>query len=710
MVRVSRILMAVVVGLFVVCGIHTSACAQTAISYGDTVESTIDPYDEVEEYTFAGGADDAITVRFAKNSGRLYLKAELYDANDTLLTSSTSGQLDETLSNTENHTIKVFTYSGTYTGNYSLSLQSVTDPGQATALSFGQSRGEELSLKAEILTYTISADADDTIAVRTAKEIGGPAYLNPYLELFNLNGTRISYVTNGVMDKTVNATATYCLLLTDGGRNGDGYLSLSIQRTNNASEATELSYGQTTANNITQSAGMESYTFEANASDTLTFRIARHIDEGTYFTPTMDIYAPNGTQIGNPACIGRSCSYSTQVASDGEYCLLVTDYGFNGLGNYSLTTQRLNNPAGYTELEFGDTEQDIIDAPATIDTFVFAANASDKLIFQIGEVSEEDGYFDFKLELYNQTGGNLVNSTNDTLTYTLPSAQNYSVLVTDSGMNGVGFYDVTLQRSNNPGNLEILAYNTTSDGDIDHFSQMYAYRITANASENITICSDERYETDGIFDTHMELFNDSGVLLDDEKSSLQYTFASAGTYYILMSDYAHNGIGGYRFKVVQGNFSCTEIDLVEPDVYLRAPDEGEIIESGHNYSITWDSDDRFEIDRHDVYLSTDSGLTYNITIASNLSGGSGSYTWSVPANLSTTRARINVTATDGQKNTGFDTNNGDFIIINTTLPANMTNMTYRYDAGNRLVESSDGTTTCNYTYDALGNRLNLTTY
>ncbi|MBI3949103.1 MAG: PKD domain-containing protein [Acidobacteria bacterium] len=99
-----------------------------------------------------------------------------------------------------------------------------------------------------------------------------------------------------------------------------------------------------------------------------------------------------------------------------------------------------------------------------------------------------------------------------------------------------------------------------------------------------------------------------------------------------------------------------------PTVRVIAPNGGETIMAGSTFTIRWMSSDNIGIVSHDIFLSTDGGQNYNITIQTGLPGTDQSFDWSVPSNLSTTRGRIRVVARDTDGLTGQDNSDGNFTI------------------------------------------------
>lgn len=106
---------------------------------------------------------------------------------------------------------------------------------------------------------------------------------------------------------------------------------------------------------------------------------------------------------------------------------------------------------------------------------------------------------------------------------------------------------------------------------------------------------------------------------------------------------------------------------VAPVVEVTSPNGGEKAKHGKTFTIAWfASNSTFggsSIESQDIELSTDSGVTYSTTIASNLSGDVRSFDWSVPVDLERGKVyRVRVTARDSNGNTGSDASDSNFKI------------------------------------------------
>lgn len=100
-------------------------------------------------------------------------------------------------------------------------------------------------------------------------------------------------------------------------------------------------------------------------------------------------------------------------------------------------------------------------------------------------------------------------------------------------------------------------------------------------------------------------------------------------------------------------------DTTPPVVTVIAPNGGQVLVGNSSTTVLWSATDASGIGAIDLYLSDDSGLTFN-PVALGLSN-TGSYAW-FPANRPTALAVLRVIATDNAFNTGHDDSNTVFTI------------------------------------------------
>jgi len=110
-----------------------------------------------------------------------------------------------------------------------------------------------------------------------------------------------------------------------------------------------------------------------------------------------------------------------------------------------------------------------------------------------------------------------------------------------------------------------------------------------------------------------------------------------------------------------------------PTVTVTDPDGGETIASGATFPITWTATDpngNDTIQRFEIRLSTDAGVTFNEIIASNVPNTPDTeetFDWTVRPGINTTTARIRVIAFDNASGQGQDDSNENFTITDNTV-------------------------------------------
>jgi hypothetical protein len=108
------------------------------------------------------------------------------------------------------------------------------------------------------------------------------------------------------------------------------------------------------------------------------------------------------------------------------------------------------------------------------------------------------------------------------------------------------------------------------------------------------------------------------------------------------------------------------IDSTAPSATLTAPDGGELLQGGANYTITWNASDvKFGSLPIALYYSTDGGVSFSYTITS-ATENDGAFTWTVPE-LDNAHVRVRVVATDLAGHSSHDDSDADFT-VDSTLP------------------------------------------
>jgi YD repeat-containing protein len=331
MIKLLRILALFLIPVCVLVLSNNSVLAQTPIIYGQTVTGSISAAAEIDEFTFAGTIGDKITIRFARTNGTFLPYVELLNSSGTQITSSNSGLIDATLSATETLKIAIRDNDTTNTGDYSLSIQCVNNPTGGAALAFGQTVTGNIDSFAKIITYTITAEANDTLRVAYARLTQSSGSFDFNLELYNSAGDLVMSSSDGLLETTAVSAGIYSLLVTDYSRNGTGTYELTLQRSNNPAGAIDAIYDAVIEDSIGTVTQFKVYKVTALAQDVITFCSA--VKQGT---ANFDVYAELFDTAGN-RLISNIGSVKHTFTDSGTFYLFISDYNRDGTGIFKYT-------------------------------------------------------------------------------------------------------------------------------------------------------------------------------------------------------------------------------------------------------------------------------------------------------------------------------------------------------------------------------------
>ncbi len=261
---------------------------------GQVTTGTISAASQTNSYTFAGSAGNVVIFTAAGSgiSPAIYL----YNSKGVLLTSAravfANGNCDGgatvelstfKLPANDTYTVDINDCSLTNAGNYSLYFQFTNAPAGSVTLPYAQTTSGSIASSSQSNTYTISATAGDLLDFTL---VGSG--ISPKLRIYDAstgglltstaplfaNGNCDGGATIELNSFVVPNTGSYTILVGDCSDVNSGNYEVYIQRTDNPSGPSILSYGQTKSDSITAPAQSNTYTFSANAGDYIDFTLA----------------------------------------------------------------------------------------------------------------------------------------------------------------------------------------------------------------------------------------------------------------------------------------------------------------------------------------------------------------------------------------------------------------------------------------------------
>ncbi|MDD5194774.1 MAG: hypothetical protein PHQ96_03750 [Candidatus Omnitrophica bacterium] len=393
----------------------------------------------------------------------------------------------------------------------------------ATPISYGQILPGSISAANEKDEFTFSGTSGTVIAVLAAKTQGD---LVPYLELYNPSGTKVqeNYIT--ILGYPLQANGTFKIVLRDYQNTNTGNYEICLYKINSPAGATSLNFDQTVSAQLTSPVKVDAYKFTtAAAGEKVFLSLSIPSASSPNFYPNAFLCDAQGVLVAQSDYAGV---LSKTLSTSGTFYLFIGNGALSGTGSYQFTLSRWQAPAVFTDINFGQTSSGSLSSPTEIKTFRFSASAGDKVYISTGMLFLNQGDFQPVVELFDAAGNLLTPTDYYPMLYSFSNSGNFYIMVRDNYHNGVGLFEFTLQRTNNPANLKSLNYGQLIEDPIEVVTGINAYGLNATIGDNITLCSGIKAETQGDFGCNFELFNTSGGRQVDAYGSLKYTFAASG--------------------------------------------------------------------------------------------------------------------------------------------------------------------------------------
>ena len=436
----------------------------TPITFGQTISGSIDPSTEIDFYTFSANAGDTVIIRLDRTSGSLYPEVRLYAPNGSLLDSQwsygSSIDIQHTLPETGKYMIWVFDHGISYTGGYGIFVQRTNDPGTDTPIAFGETISASINVTGDVDTYTFSANAGDTVLVTMSVT---STVVEPQIRLYGPDGTELAesysedYTTE--ISHTLNQTGQYTVLACDYNRNDTGGYGIFVQRTNDPGTDTPIAFGETISASINVTGDVDTYTFSANAGDTVLVTMSV---TSTVVEPQIRLYGPDGTELAESYSEDYTTEISHTLNQTGQYTVLTCDYNRNDTGGYTIFLKEII----FEELALGVPYIGSI-TQGDWQRFYVAVEAGINLLVTL-EPESLTGAF----ELYGSYGQSPSESDHDFVTKRESVWGNYELLIapTEAGTYYFAVYGKSVEGT--------VSYQITAS-DVDrHVSDIYPKILT----------------------------------------------------------------------------------------------------------------------------------------------------------------------------------------------------------------------------------------
>jgi len=287
--------------------------------------------------------------------------------------------------------------------------------------------------------------------------------------------------------------------------------------------AVPLNFGQSVAGSIEQGNEVDGYFFDAVAGDRVKVRFARTSASGFSLSLRID------DRFGSPvaASVGSFGELDATVPLSGRYYLSVRGPGA-ATGTYQLTLQRTVNPGNVEAVTIGDSVARSTVFWTEVDVFEFAGTAGENLFLRFARTSASG--FSLQLDLRDSTGI-LVDSSgpssSGTFETSIASTGQYFLWVYNPGLelgNGgaTGSYQVTLERTVNPVNVELISIGDSIARSTSFWTEIDVFEFAGAGGDDLFVRF-ARTSASG-FSLQVDLRDSSGALVASSGPASSGTF------------------------------------------------------------------------------------------------------------------------------------------------------------------------------------------
>ena len=319
---------------------------------------------------------------------------------------------------------------------------------------------------------------------------------------------------------------------------------------------------------------IDTYTFNAQTGDMLSFRVLRLSGLAPYLT--LAIYGPDGHALNvDPKTNRLSYTQINNVYSrvdltspvTGTLTALVFEPTGGYGGNYFISTIKVNGGCGGPAVTCGAYQDSQITTPLSIGSYTLNAVQGDVWQFRVAR-PDTSGTFAPYVEVYDAQGnrvgtagpvsasGHAAASGN----VAIPSTGTYSVLVQAPLDGSTGGYTLAAANLTKPCAEQALGCSTIVDGSISGLLRSHIYSLPASAGDNYLIRLLQPNPS-SLFRPRVDVYDARGTSVQFVTSSdlqrANFTSPADGTYTAIVTDsYDASQSGNYSMSLLRLNRPC----------------------------------------------------------------------------------------------------------------------------------------------------------
>ncbi len=563
------------------------------ISYGESIESSLEVASDLDHYTFNGTEGDIITLQLNDFSILQASQFRLYNPDGSLAieVQPENGGIgnallqDFYLDQTGTYSLMVSDVGGNDTGDYVFTLESVNTPGNSVPINYGESIESSLEVASDLDHYTFNGTEGDIITLQ----------LNDFsilqasqFRLYNPDGSLAIEVQpeNGgignalLQDFDLDQTGTYSLMVSDVGGNDTGDYVFTLESVNTPGNSVPINYGESIESSLEVASDLDHYTFNGTEGDIITLQLN---DFSILQASQFRLYNPDGSlaievQPENGG-IGNALLQDFDLDQTGTYSLMVSDVGGNDTGDYVFTLESVNTPGNSVPINYGESIESSLEVASDLDHYTFNGTEGDIITLQLNDFSilqasqfrlyNPDGSLAIEVQPENGGIGNALLQDFD-----LDQTGTYSLMVSDIGGNDTGEYTLSLYETSDSDNNPPTLVNPIPDQIADEdtlFEFQFATDTFNDADGDILTYTTTPLPDWLMFDEQSRTF--SGTPENDDVGAIPITVTSSD---------GNGGVVGTTFDLTVNNTNDA------PTLETELPDQAAIVNQSFTFIIPTD--------------------------------------------------------------------------------------------------------------------------
>ena len=347
-------------------------------------------------------------------------------------------------------------------------------------------------------------------------------------------------------------------------------LFLLLRAAHDAQGQGTLTNGWTHTGTIAPIGHSDSWTFSANAGDSIVIRVGE-ISQTNTFTPRIRLQNPSAVQIAS-AQNALAAEIAVTATNTGTFTVIVDDaVGTSATGTYRLTLAKSPGTVFVAPGDQGGPMTNGVMHTGTIDVgdldvWTFSANSADAIVVRLGENVDTSGNFTPWVRLYGPDGklqDSGFGAVAGEVTITATNSGTFIVVVGDGNgaLSGTGSYRLTLAKTGDPVVVSagdeggpmtngVMHTGTVLTGDLD------VWTFTANSGDSLVVRMGEITDTN-TFTPWIRLYGPNGKQLGSGFGALAgevtATATNSGTFIVVAGDGngALSGTGSYRLTLAK---------------------------------------------------------------------------------------------------------------------------------------------------------------